>query len=544
MYHRYKIAFRFVVDSGFDSLSLCRMVSKRTLADNPNDMMLGSKGLLKKSEFIRIIIDALFSLGFNDVAALLEKNSGIPLHNSITKEFLELVNQGDWNKSIDALQGFELPDEKTVKFLLLEQNIYELCKMGNLTDAQGIFNDKILPLGVDRNLTNELALRALSGSNEATETVISRSEFVDKKLQKLFAPGFIIPKKRLEYLLEKALDLQRIYCRFHNVPDSDLSLYCDHHCHDHKIPSETVQTLEEHTDEVWYLEFSHNGKYLASASKDKSAIIWEIDSEGKFSRKQTLVGHEKPVVMVLWSPDDIQVITCGEEEVIRRWDAESGQCVHVYQRNGVGSVSCGWFHDGKGIIGAMADRRIYLWNLNGSEIEHEQEQREQKQSDVAMTNDGKWIVSMSRVREISFFNRETSTVDKVIEDDDTITSFTLSKDNKYMLNNLINQEINIWCIDVNEPYKYFEYSGHQRRRFIIRSCFGGYQENFVASGSEDAQVFIWHREELENPLGALKGHSRSVNCVSWNPIDIHMLASASDDATIRIWGLATSRMMT
>ncbi|KAL1200296.1 putative WD repeat-containing protein 26 [Cardamine amara subsp. amara] len=91
--------------------------------------------------------------------------------------------------------------------------------------------------------------------------------------------------------------------------------------------------------------------------------------------------------MVLWSPDDRQVITCGEEEGIRLWDAETGQCVHLYERK----KWC-WFSflcDGSDIIGAMADRRIYLWNLDGSEIGHEQEQREQKQSDVAMTNDGK-----------------------------------------------------------------------------------------------------------------------------------------------------------
>jgi WD40 repeat protein len=36
------------------------------------------------------------------------------------------------------------------------------------------------------------------------------------------------------------------------------------------------QILQVHTDEVWFLQFSHDGKYLASSSKDQSAIIWQV----------------------------------------------------------------------------------------------------------------------------------------------------------------------------------------------------------------------------------------------------------------------------
>ena len=63
---------------------------------------------------------------------------------------------------------------------------------------------------------------------------------------------------------------------------------------------------------------------------------------------------------------------------------------------------------------------------------------------------------------------------------------------------------------------------------MIRSCFGGLHENFVVSGSEDARIYIWNRETTEL-VAAISGHEATVNCISWNPQNLYMFASASDD---------------
>ena len=79
------------------------------------------------------------------------------------------------------------------------------------------------------------------------------------------------------------------------------------------------------------------------------------------------------------------------------------------------------------------------------------------------------------------------------------------------------------------------FQGNVQNKFMNYSCFGGVAENFIVSGSEDARVYIWHTKK-EHPICVLEGHARTVTCVSWNPVVHGLIASASDDGTVRIWG--------
>lgn len=536
-----------LVDNGFPTVSVSSSLGDlmaRPLHSQGDEQIIGSKGVIKKQEFIKIITRALYSLGYDRTGALLEEESGIRLHSSLTTLFMQQVLDGKWGESLATLNKIGLADEtvmKSASFLILEQKFFELLKEEKLVAALGTLRNEIVPLSINIDRVHELAAcivypsqRVTSGlSCEDNSGANSRSRVLEK-LQMVLPAAVIVPEKRLEHLVEQALDVQRDACVFHNALDSEMSLYVDHDCGRNRIPSQTVQVLHAHNDDVWFLEFSHNGKYLASSSKDKSAVVWEVKENGQVLPKHTLTGHQKPVLTISWSPDDCQLLTCGVEEVIRRWDVNSGECLHIYEKPGVGLISCGWFPDGKALVSGMTDKSICLWDLDGKELECWKGDRTLNISDMAVTDDGKRIISICGENEILLLDREAK-LERIVQEQEVITSFSLSRDNKFLLVDLKNQELHLWSID-RDLKVVSKYKGHKRTRLLIRSCFGGFEQTFIASGSEDSQVYIWHRETGEL-VSKLPGHSGAVNCVSWNPTNPHMLASASDDRTIRIWGL-------
>ena len=105
------------------------------------------------------------------------------------------------------------------------------------------------------------------------------------------------------------------------------------------------------------------------------------------------------------------------------------------------------------------------------------------------------------------------------------------------------------------------YRGHEQKYFLIYSCFGGKRDEYLATGSEDNTVYIYHREK-ETPITKLDGHCKylsfsvfftlifryksylclvkAVTCVDWHPHQAGLLASCSDDGDIKLWRPSTS----
>uniref|UniRef100_A0A1J3HFZ9 WD repeat-containing protein 26 n=2 Tax=Noccaea caerulescens TaxID=107243 RepID=A0A1J3HFZ9_NOCCA len=513
--------------------------------ENNSYEVLGSKGLVKKHEFVRILVQCLYSLGYKKSASCLEFESNIS-YKSSEFDFLEIqVLSGNWDSCLAVLDRiFDNPKDEarnTALYLVFKQYMFEYLKRGDTSLALNVLQKQAPMLRVGKEKIHRLACDIVTSKEMESGEVDSflvqdlRNKLL-VELEKLIPSPIVIPDKRLEHLVETAVMDQIDTCLYHNQWDA-VSLYKDHRCGRDQIPSETVQVLMAHENEVWFVQFSNSGKYLATASSDCTAIIWKVLDDNRIELMHTLQSHQNPVSFVSWSPDDTKLLTCGNAEVLKLWDVDTGVLRHTFGNNNSGFTvsSCAWFPDSTRLVCGSSDpeRGIVMLDTDGNEIKAWRGTRIPKVVDLAVTPDGESMVTVFSDKEIRILNLETK-LERVISEEQPITSLSVSGDGKFFIVNLSSQEIHLWDLagEWKQPLKF---SGHKQSKYVIRSCFGGLDSSFIASGSEDSQVYVWNLKNAK-PLEVLSGHSMTVNCVSWNPRNPRMLASASDDQTIRIWG--------
>ena len=146
-----------------------------------------------------------------------------------------------------------------------------------------------------------------------------------------------------------------------------------------------TQVLDDHRDEVWHLQFSHDGTKLASASKDGTAIIWEISGLRDLRPLHVLDCHTLPLAFVSWSPDDTYLITCGSDKV-KLWDTSAGTLLHTYARHTDSVTAAAWMPDGQSFATGGLDKVIYLWDVEGRELDRWKGTRI---NDLAISGDGR-----------------------------------------------------------------------------------------------------------------------------------------------------------
>jgi WD40 repeat protein len=119
--------------------------------------------------------------------------------------------------------------------------------------------------------------------------------------------------------------------------------------------------LRVHDDQVLGLAVSPDGKSLATASYDRSAIVVDISARKIATR---LVEHTDSVYDVAFSPTDSNLLaTASADRSVKLWDIKAGKRIETLSDANGELFTIGFLPDGKTIVGGGADRTLRAWDI-------------------------------------------------------------------------------------------------------------------------------------------------------------------------------------
>jgi WD40 repeat protein len=129
-----------------------------------------------------------------------------------------------------------------------------------------------------------------------------------------------------------------------------------------------LQTLEGHENWINALSVRPDGQMLATASGDRTIILWQRNESGEFDPTpyKVLEGHEDWVWDISFSPDGQLLASAGKDDTVKLWNANGELLTTLREhKNWVRAVE--FSPNGKEFASASADKTIILWDVKSIE---------------------------------------------------------------------------------------------------------------------------------------------------------------------------------
>jgi WD40 repeat protein len=308
---------------------------------------------------------------------------------------------------------------------------------------------------------------------------------------------------------------------------------------------------------VYIVAFSPDGRLLATASLDGTVRLWNVATRQQI---RVLSGHTGSVWSLAFNPQGTLLASGGSQDdnTIRLWNVATGQQVGVLNGHTDGVLSVAFSPDGKTLASGGGDRTVRLWNAATSQPDGEPLKGPNGEGHtdgvwiVAFSPDGKTLASGSlddTIRLWDLTNR-TSRGTPLTSYPSAVYGLAFSPDGKTLASGGSDKLIVLW--NVRTGYGDGErlerhLAGHSDTVWSVAFSPDG---KTLASGGADKTIRLWnvatgrqlHVLGPGDPTGGRPGHDEAVHCVAFSP-DGTMLASSSDDKTIRLWNVATGQQL-
>lgn len=124
----------------------------------------------------------------------------------------------------------------------------------------------------------------------------------------------------------------------------------------------TTVTFKGHTDPIYAVAYSPDGKIVATGSFDKSIKLWDAATGKELRSLAGAAGHQSLVLSIAFNAAGDQIASGGADNFARIWDVPSGKPSREIAMGGkVAKVAVS--ADGKTLSAASDDGKIRVWTL-------------------------------------------------------------------------------------------------------------------------------------------------------------------------------------
>jgi serine/threonine protein kinase len=211
-----------------------------------------------------------------------------------------------------------------------------------------------------------------------------------------------------------------------------------------KAATRLKRTLTGHTNSVYAVAFSPDGKTLASGSNDRTVKLWDIETS---ELRGTLGGHTDGVYSVAFSPDGRSLASGSNDTTVNLWDVETQELRRTLVGHTGAVYSVSFSEDGKQLFSGSNDKTVRVWDLYSGELKRTLRGLDDSVDAVATSPDGNTLASASLDNTVKLRDIRTGELKfSLTGHRRPVTSVAFSADGKTLASGSFDKTVRLWDV--------------------------------------------------------------------------------------------------